>query len=171
MKSWLKQFTISNALNERKPLPPAMGRAIHRSEELRRFAENSVALERAFKKQLPAVKTSAELHASIMRAVRAAARAPYAEAQPGWPQRIPASALALLILLGIFLTAEHSRNPRTNNQPMVSPTLADSRSALELGSNLVRAGTTAVMSPMANELQCLDRDLNNTKEFLVASLP
>lgn len=103
MKTWLTKFGISNALSDRKPLPPAVGRAMSRSEEARRFAEDARALAGALKSQLPRPAAPAPLHASIMRAVRDAGRAPAAENRSGWPRWIVVSSIGLLVLLGLAL--------------------------------------------------------------------
>jgi hypothetical protein len=171
MKSWLLKFRISNALDDRRPLSPAVGQAITQSEEVRRFAENCSALDRALKNQLPKLAASASLHTSIMRAVRAAVPAPVAENQPAWPRWIPVSSLVLLILLGVFLAFQFFPNPGTKVQHADWHPLAAASSVLELGGNLVRETPAAAMSPLSDELQRLDRDLVNTEQFLFASLP
>jgi len=171
MKSWLTKFKISNALNERKPMPPAVAQAIARSVELRRFVENSNALDHALKVRLPKSGASAPVHASIMRAVRAAGHAPVAETQSLWPRWIPVSVPILLVLLGGFLAIEFFQNPNNRIQPGNSHGLAAASSALELGGNLVREAPAIALAPLSEEMQRLDRDLVNTKEFLLACLP
>ena len=189
MKTWLTEFKISNALNNCGPLPPAIEQAMIRSEEARRFAENSRAVARALKSQLPRPKASAPFHATIMRAVRAAGRAPAAENRPGWPRWIAVSSIVLLVLSGVFWGVHFSSNPgsaagggdsqtsaaviarRYRGGDADAPTLADAGSALELGGLLVRGTPATALSPLRDEMGKLDRDLATTERFLLASLP
>jgi len=171
MRSWLKKFEISNALNDRKPFSPAVDQAIARSAEVRRFAENSTSLDRALRSQLPKPEASASLHASIMGAVRAARRAPAAESQPGWPRWIPVSGLALLVVLGVSLAIRFSPNAGSQAGPADSHTFAAAGSALELGGSLMREAPAAAISPLSDEMARLDRDLASTEQFLLATLP
>jgi hypothetical protein len=171
MKSWLIKFRISSALDDREPLPPAVRAAMTRSEEARRFAENSRALDQALKSQWPRPGASASLHASIMRAVRAGAHAPVTEPHPAWPRWIPVTGLALLVFLGVFLAIHFSRHPGAKAQYAELPSLAAASSALELGGSLIREAPAAVMSPLSDEMQRLERDWDNAKRFLFATLP
>jgi hypothetical protein len=169
MKNWLIKFKISNALNERTPLPPAVRRAMARSEEVRHFAENSSTLGHALKSQLPEPATPAPLHTAIMRAVRAARIESETVNQPIWPHWIPASSMALL-LLGFFLTLRFSTNPAKTQTADLHP-LDDASVALELGGNLVREAPSVAISPLSDEMQKLDHNLSDTGQFLLATLP
>lgn len=171
MKSWLLKLRISNALSDRRPLAPAVKQAIAKSAALRRFEENSHALEQALKSQLPAPEKNAPLHAAIMRAVRIAEQSPVAENQLVWPRWLPATSAALLVLCGAVLTFEFSRKPSPAMQPVAAPSLADANSALDSVGSLVRAAPAAALSPWFEEMQRLDRDLVNTKRVLLASVP
>ena len=171
MKSWLIKYKISNAFNDRKPLPPAVGRAMARSEELRRFAENSSALNHALKSQLPSREDCPLLHDSIMRAVRTSMPARAAEKQPAWPRWVPVSSLGLLVLLGVLMIIQFFPTMNVKVQPENSQTLAAAGSAIELGGSLVREAPAVAMSPLSDEMQKLDRNLVDAKKFLLASLP
>ena len=171
MKTWLTKLKISNALDDRKPLPPDVERAVAESAELRRFADNSADLDRAFKKSRPAPQTSARLHATIMRAVRSAESAPAFDWQKIWPRLIPATALALLVLLGVFGASHFSRQPTVVLQPVGMSSLADASSALEMSGKLVRELPDAALSPLNDEMLRLNRDLTSVQNFLLASLP
>ena len=189
MKTWLTKFEISNALSDRKPLPPAVGRAMSRSEEARRFAENSSALAVALKSQLPRPAASALRHDSIMRAVRAARRAPAAENRPGWPRWIAVSSIGLLMVTGVLLdirfiprqgsaagggesqTSAAVIDRRYRGGDADALTLAAAGSALELGGSLMRGAPAAALSPLSEEMERLERDWARTEEFLLASLP
>ncbi|MDB6110600.1 MAG: hypothetical protein JWR69_2350 [Pedosphaera sp.] len=146
MKSWFTKFGLFSALDDRK-------------------------LDETLKSQLPNPEASTSLHPFIMTAVRAAARRPVAEHQFLWPRWIPASALAAMVALGTFLAFHVSRSSSTRIQAADSPSLAAARSALDLGGKLMQSAPAVVMSPLSDEMQSLNRDLANTKEFLAASLP
>jgi hypothetical protein len=123
------------------------------------------ALEQELKSQLPRPQASASLHASIMRAVRASNRAAAAENRPLWPRWIPVSGVALLSILAVCLAVLFASHPAARRQPAVAS------SALELGGTLMRQAPEAAISPLNDEMQKLDHDLSNVKEFLMASLP
>ena len=171
MKTWLTKLRISNALDDRKPLPPALERSVAQSQELRRFVDDSAGLDRALKNSRPAPETSASLHAAIMRAVRSAECEPAFHWQTIWPRLIPAAGLTLLVVLGIFGASHFSREPAAVSPPVGRPSLADASSALETGGRLVREMPDAVLSPLNEEMRRLDRDLSDVQNFLLASLP
>jgi hypothetical protein len=171
MKNWLIQFKISNALNERAPLPPAVGRAMARSEGARQFAENSTALGHALKSQLPEPAVSAPLHTAIMRAVRAARVESSMERHAPWLRWVPVSSFALVILLGVFLAIQFSANPGAKPRPADLRPLADASDALELGGNLVSEAPAVAISPLSDEMQKINHNLSDTGQFLLATLP
>ncbi len=172
MKLWLIKFKISNALNDRKPLSPAIGQAIARSKELEHFANAAGHLDRALQSQPPMPAASAALHAGIMRAVRASASNSAPAATATWPRWIPvASGLALASVV-VFLSVEMVRPPAAKSLPAGSRTFAvAASSALELGNSLVREAPAAAISPLSDEVLRLNRDLVSAKNFLMASLP
>jgi hypothetical protein len=173
MKSWLLKFKISRALDDRKPLPPALERAVNQSEDARRFAANSRTLGQGLKQQVPRPPAPASLHAGIMRSVRAAAQAPVPQTDRpiAWTRWLPVSGLALLVVLGAFAAIQFSSQPRNTIPPAETPSLATAASALELGSDLLREAPDAAISPLTVEAQNLDTDLTHAKDFLLASLP
>ena len=180
MKTWLTKFRISNALDDRKPLSPAVQRALAKSEELRRFAENSAALDQALENSRPEPEAPASLHASILRAVRTAAHRPEdgewrmkngrGEGHPPFFIFHPRSLVAASIfMLGIFAAIHFSRHPNTGH--IESSSLAAASSALDLGGKLVREMPDAALSPLSDEMQRLNLDLASAQKFLLASLP
>jgi hypothetical protein len=171
MKTWLAKLKISNALDDRKPLPPAVARAVAESDELRRFADGSADLDRAFKQSRPEPQTSAALHAAIMHAVRAAEPTAAFDWQKLWPRLIPAAALALLVLLGAFEASRLARQPAAVLSLAGRKSLADASSAVEKSGKLVREFPDAALSPLNDEMLRLNRDLTGVQNFLLASLP
>jgi hypothetical protein len=171
MKKWLAKFRISNALDDRKPLPPAVERAVARSEELRRFAETTAGLDQALKNFRREPEYPASLHAAIMHAVRAAEPEPTFGWQNLSPRLLPAMAIAILVSLGIWGGGHFFHPTKMVSPPAESSALATASSALETGDTLVRIVPGATLSPLNEEMLKLNRDLDGTKKFLLASLP
>jgi hypothetical protein len=171
MKTWLLKLKISNAINDRQPLPPSVESAVSRSAELQSFVADANALARELKNQLPCTETSAQLHASIMRAVRSARSAPDTKTESVWPRWVPASGLVAAILLGAVLIVQFMPQPASKVQPADAHPLADASSALDLGGSLVSQAPELALSPLSDEMQKLDRNLADTGKFLLASLP
>ena len=170
MKTWLTKLKISHALDQRKPLPPAAQQAVARSTDLRQFAENVLAVDRALTKTIPA-SAPENLHAGIMRAVR--------RAEPtrdnGWKiwraRLVPASAMVLLLLLALFGTIRSTSPPPGAAAPDKAASLALASATLDAGSALVRAAPEAALDPLATEMRRLDRDLINAQNYLLAAVP
>ena len=174
MKTWFIKLRISNALDEGKPLPQSIKRAMANSAELRRFAENTAALDETLKNTRPAPAAPAGLHAAILRAVRSAESVERAESS-GWEkfrQRlIPVSALGLLMILGLLGTDRFYRQPAVVAPPASSSSFALASTTLETGDELVQAAPTAALAPLSDEMRRLDRDVTNAQNYLLASLP
>jgi hypothetical protein len=166
MKAWFAKLKISLSLDSRRPLPPALRQEIDRSEELRRFAEASACLDRALKDSSPNLETPHSLHNSIMRAVREAQR-PLA-VRHRWAVRrwLPAPVLALGVVLGAWWLMHRPTAPRA--QPV---SLAAAASALDLSEQITQTMPVEVVAPLSDEWDRLNRDVTNTAEFLLASLP
>jgi len=49
--------------------------------------------------------------------------------------------------------------------------LAVATTALEVGGEMARSAPSAVVTPLADELKNINRDLDNAAQFLLASLP
>jgi hypothetical protein len=171
MKSFLAKFRVSNSLDERKPIPTAVERAISNDDELRQFTEESAALEKALKSSPPETQAPAALHGSIMRAVRAGNFSRPALRSAAWWRWLPAPALALLALLAILWTSHHSPESGTLSMGAKTQTLAAATSALELAGNTIHEAPSAAMAPLNDEMKRLGRDMDNAGQFLLTSLP
>jgi hypothetical protein len=136
-----------------------------------RCPEHYSPLDQTLKNRLPKPAPAGSLHDSIMCAVRGAPRPAAGEERAGWPRWIPVSSLALLALLAVFVAIRLATRPDVRVQPAGSQTLAAAGSALELGGSLMRQAPAAAMSPLSDEMQKLDRDLEDTERFLLATLP
>ncbi len=167
MKSWFARFEISAAL-DRDPRPRGSPPPrIHGSDELRRFAGELAALDRDLKATAPKPGAPASLHRSIMRAVRAADHPREAARERVFLRWLIAPAAAVIALLVAWQAV---RGPGQPSGPKPPP-LAAAANALEMGGQLVQAVPSAVVAPLANELELLNQDLDNTARFLLASLP
>ncbi len=165
MNSWFAKFRISTALDAGKPLPKSLRRRIARSEELRQFAESMGALDGTLKDTRPESGGPPALHGSIMRALRGAERLAAPQRQPMMPRLLPVSAVGLLALAAACWALH---GPVTSPEPQPLDTAGQ---ALEMANEVTRAMPSAMVAPMTKELEGLNRDLNNTAQFLLASLP
>jgi hypothetical protein len=171
MMNWLTKLKISMALDERRPLPRRVVRAVERSPEVRRFAENAAKLDKELKNTQPVTEPPAALHASILRAVRSDGSPAESAGEKFFSRLIPISALGLVLLLGVlsgnFLAHRPATGPVTNELP----SLGVASSTLDVGGELVQAGPSAVLAPLSDEMLRLNRDLTNAQNYLLASLP
>ena len=167
MKLWFTKIRISATLDAGRKPSAELRRSINGSDELQGFQQEMAELDRALKQTAPRPETPPSLHRSIMHAVRAADRPAPVRRELVVLRWLPVPALAVMVLLAIWWVA---RGPV---QPPVQDTqsLAAATTALDLGGEMARAVPSAVISPLANELEQLNRDLTNTAQFLLASLP
>lgn len=168
MKSWFAKFRISAAMDSGQELEAGSQRRTSVSDELRGFEQEMAALDGALKQTAPRSQAPPSLHGSIMRAVRAAEH-PGAEARRGltFLRWLPVPVVALLALLVVWHVA---RGPvRVPVQDTQSLTVATT--ALEMGGQMARAVPSAVVSPLAEELEKVNRDLDSTAQFILANLP
>ncbi len=167
MNSWFAKLRISTALDA-EPTPPELSRTgTAGADELRRFEEELAALDSALRTTVPKAEAPALLHDSIMRAVQEAERPGGAQREPAVLRWLLAPAVAVAALLVVWLVA---RGPVGPSAPKPQ-SLSTAANALELGGQVVQAVPSAVVSPLSDELQRLNRDLNSTAQFLLASLP
>jgi hypothetical protein len=161
MKSWLAKFRISTALDSGKPLPESLRRNIAADPELERFTRRTETLGQALRRPPP---TGPSMHDSIMRAVRAAARPAPARRSPVAAWLVATTALAGLAL-AFLLTADH-------RQTTLRGTSMDGAvTVLEMSEHIPNTIPSFVMSPLSNEWARVDRNLQDTKQVLLASLP
>jgi hypothetical protein len=167
MRTWLAKYKISSALDLGQSLPPSLRRRMEASAELRAFARNADALDHALKQDLPEVEPPAFLHASIMRAVEQSSR-PVPRRSLAW-RWLPAPAFAIAILLAAWWGL-HLSTPKPVQQPQWAAS-STANTAPTLNEQVTRTVTTALVSPLSDEWQRLDLDLNKAMDFLSASLP
>jgi len=102
-----------------------------------------------------------------MRAVQSAERP--AAAQWGW-RRLQWASWPLLVAVGVLVVWHAQRGPAPVRVQDVQ-TLAAASTALELGDQVARTAPAVVVAPLADEWGKLNRDLDETAQFLLASLP
>ena len=124
-------------------------------------------LDRALKETAPRAQAPASLHRSIMQAVRAAERPAPAAHVFGFLKWLPAPALvAVALLVAWHVQRGPVRPPAPDRQ-----SLATATSALEMGGQMAQSMPSAVVAPLAAELEKVSQDVGNTAQFLMASLP
>jgi hypothetical protein len=165
-----------------------------------KFRASKAVLESALRQARRDVEVPATLHDSIMRAVdrmtTSARRVhhPFPEGE-GWgkgegdvrqpkllrfrlaalmrgaqlarPRWLPVSALAVVVLIGAWLAAHHPAGPATSN----TQSLPEISTAFTTSREIVDALPSATVGPLSNELDNVNRDLDRTAEFLLATLP
>ena len=144
---------------------------MNRSDELRRFEQSLRALDQALNQAPAQPELVPPLHHSIMRAVRAAECSVAPRHQHSILRWLPATALVALTVLGLWYALRQPalapvRTPVQNAQPLVA-----AATALEMGDLMARTIPSAVLSPLSDEWERVSRDMNNTAQFLLASLP
>jgi hypothetical protein len=167
MKSWFAKLRISAALDAGHKLSASLRRNIDSSEQLLGAEQELKALDRALKQAPPRPQAPPGLHRSIMQAVRVAERTqaePRGLAVLRW---VAAPLVAAVVLVVIW---------QGLRGPVASPSegtqsLAAATTALEMGGQLAQAAPSAVVAPLSDELARLNRDLDNTAQFILASLP
>jgi len=138
-----------------------------------KFRNSDEALETALRDYTPESEFPPELHHSIMRAVKAANREGtqisgstrfQAFVNAYW---LPATGFAGLVLLGVLISI-HSRPIATSQNPQP---LAEISNAFARGQELMDSLPSVTVGPLSDELVKMNRDLDRTAEFLIATLP
>jgi hypothetical protein len=163
MKMWLTKFRISNALDDANAARKQVLPRGSQSEDVSQFEETARLLDRRLKSAQPAQTVPDGLHDSVLRAVRGAARAQERQFTGTILHRLPAPALALLIVGGVWWMLNRSEPE--------SQSLATAGAALERSHQLTQQAPAAVLAPLSQEMESLNRDFRNAVEFLVASVP
>jgi hypothetical protein len=168
MKAWFAKMRISAALDGGRR--PAAWRQRKTSvwDELSGFEQEMAALDRALKQSAPKPHAPPSLHNSIMRAVRAAERpGARARGELSFLRWLPVPVIAALA----FMMVSHAARGPVRLPAQHTEQLSVPITALQVGGEMARAVPSAVVNPLADELKNLNRDLDNTAQFLLASLP
>lgn len=167
MKSWFTKLRISAALDAGHKVSAALRRNINRSEQLRGAEEEMTALDHALKQSPPKPQVPPGLHRSIMQAVRGVERPQAAPGGVGFLRWVVAPVVTALALVAVWLTLRGPAVPSTQG----TQSLAAATTALEMSGQLAQTVPSAVVAPLSDELARLNRDLDNTAQFILASLP
>jgi hypothetical protein len=167
MKIWLAKFKISTALDQNKSPRGDSPGARPQAEEIRRFEASVRALDARLRAARPPTAAPADLHASIMRAVRAAEKPPgrpFALAALRW-MTVPAAAALVLALWWAM------NRPPAIPEPAHAPPLVAAGAALEQSRQWTERAPRVALAPLSDELEFLRRDVNSAVDFLLASMP
>ena len=170
MKSWLAKFKISCALDSPKPLRESLQREISGSRDLSQFVAQATSVGEALRKNTPKSTPPAALHSDIMNSVRANSelRTPISDLRSPvsvlWLRLASPAALALLLAAAALWW----NWPRQKHPPTAS---ISASTALEFGSRMPETLPAAVVAPLSEELEKVNRDIDRAAQFLVASLP
>ncbi len=187
MKTLLTKFRLSNALDEKagEPVPDSLREKISACPELREFAQRAASLDRGLRRPPAVPAADATLHESIMGAVRARAAAAGSSGElmqfgarrssPLPFARVPiriglATAFAAFAVIAIWLAV---RPPAQVLPPSASnaQTMAAAQLVLDVSGEISRTVPGSVVAPLSNELACVDHDIRDTTQFLLAVLP
>ncbi len=169
MKSLFRLFKLSSALDDGKPAADLQ--QIARGEEAGAFAHDLARLDHHLKTEPPEVRLPDSLHASIMTAIHSQSVSEPAGVRgqsagsltatfvlqhraPWWAAPACAAILVACLWAATHLVPQSAPRSSLTN---VTKDLAD------------LPGT--VLSPLSGELENLNRDLENTADFLLASVP
>ncbi len=167
MNSWFPKWKISAALDAGHEVSDSLRRSMNSSQELQRFEADMAGLDRALKQASRNLGSPPGLHRSIMRAVGAAERqteAPHGLSVLCW---VGTSVVTLLTLLVALHALRGPVRPPTGD----TQSLAGATTALEMSGVLAQRVPSAVVAPLSDELERVNRDLDNTAQFVLASLP
>ena len=168
MKAWFARMRISVAT--KTCLRPSASRrqTINSSEQPGDSEQEMAALDRALKETAPKIQIPPSLHSSIMRAVQAVERpGARARGELSFLRWLPVPVVVALALMVIWHSALGPvRLPAQHTEQLSAAT-----TVLQVGGEMARAVPSAVVNPLADELKNINRDLDNTAQFLLASLP
>ncbi len=169
MRSIFKQYRLSSKLDE--GIAPAELRQLAAGQSARQFAEDLARVDERLKAAQPEPEVPDSLHASIMTAVQAKSHPQPAGARQRPVKPVPgilllgqragwwAAPVYAAVLVACLLAALHLMPRPAPRSPFAS----------------VEEGLTqlpgTVLSPLSGELESLQRDLEKTTQFVLASVP
>jgi hypothetical protein len=163
MKTWLSKFRISCALDETGLERGTASLGDREREGLRHYRASVEELDWRLRTARPADSVPVGLHHSIMRSVRRVAGGGGRRPSPVRLRWLPAPALALLIVGGVWWALNR---PEDGSQSLVT-----AAAALEQGRQLTHQAPSAALAPLSQELENLNRDFRKAVEVLIASVP
>ncbi len=170
MKNLLTKFRLSNALDDQpgESVPNHLRAVVDASPELKDFSRKASAMDQALRQHPNIPQSDASLHLSIMRAVRSSAAKPGRE--PLWYKFGLATATTGLSIAAIAIwLAVRPATPGISVK-FHAQSLAAAQVVIDMGDQLPRS-VPSVVSPLTNELACVDHDIQDTTKFVMAMLP
>jgi hypothetical protein len=178
MKTLLTKFMVSRSLDTGAPVSGFWKKRMAGSPELEQFERAARALDGQLKKPGPSAEPDLppSLHASIMRAVRAAQASPHPEAgdEAAWnltPLLGPGLVAAALLLLGASVWLALDPWGQTGRRNARNPSVAAWPAAAPLAEQLTSHSVTVLRESLSQPIENLSRDVRETAQFLLASLP
>jgi hypothetical protein len=163
MKSWLAKFNFSNALDDPFASRPQCAGA------LQEFADTTLAVGRRLKESTPALRETPGLHRSIMSAVRLST---VDKPELGWfRMETFVKAFAIVLLLATMGWWVTHRNFAPGGLSINPEPLTSASDALQLGDTIASEGPDALTSPLTDEIDKLDGDLNAAADYIMSSVP
>jgi hypothetical protein len=138
-----------------------------------KFGNSDEALKSALRDSAPRPEFPPDLHDSIMNAVHATRAESNSVSVSEMFQSflrsrwIPVTGCAGLVLLAVWLTI-HNRPAATPQSPQPLSEISD---AFATSQELVDSLPSVAVGPLSDELDKVNRDLDRTAEFLIATLP
>ncbi|MDB6059438.1 MAG: hypothetical protein JWO95_3282 [Verrucomicrobiales bacterium] len=167
MKIWpniFAAFKISAAHDDRERLAPSLKAKIARSPELCSFESATSAMERRLMSAARRPKAPPQLHSSIMRAVRTSrCEAESTRARVRWTWEIPAAAAAIIVVLVLNFFPATTDVTQPSAPIVTAPTFSVA--------SIAQQNVAEPLSPLLRERDDLTRDLQQTAEFLTATIP
>ena len=167
MKTWFTKFKISMALDAGHNVSASLRRNRNSTEQLRGVEEEMTALDHALKQAPPRPQAPPGLHRSIMRSVRRVERPAAAPGGLAFLRWVVAPVVAALAFVAVWQTLRVPVVPPSQS----TQSLGAATTALEMSGQLAQTVPSAVVAPLSDELARLNRDLDNTAQFILASLP
>jgi hypothetical protein len=173
MISWFNKFRTSPVHAETKQLPRSRRDDAIRVEEFSRLDENRLPLDQVLRRTVRRPEMPSDLHNSIMGAVRSAAATKSLQRPALVPlvRWLSVPAAAAVALLGSWLLWRGPLHPGRISASGQVATLNQAAALLEAGDQMKREMPAAMMAPLSNEWTRIQRDVDSTEQFLVASVP
>ncbi len=177
MKKLLIQFLVSRSLDTGRPLRGLWRRWISRSADLARFEQAARELHHRLKEPVPGTEHAppSTLHASIMRAVRESWSESGVEVgDTAWgftPALRWGTAAAGLVLLAVSLWLGRNHWSPPGGRTVQGGNLTALPAVGPLAEQVTTNGIAVLTLPLNRQIEGLARDLQETAQFLLASLP
>jgi len=156
-------FRISNALDTKEPLSPALRGNIANSDELKVFSRWAAEVDQSLRNEVPQSDSPTWLHGSVMNAIRAEERA--VERKDYFPALRQFALGACVVAIGFGIWGSLNRPAPT--QPASIAGVVD---ALDFR-NEINETIPKVQVSLSDELERLNHDLDNATQTLIATLP